>query len=92
MDVVRLHSLSRTIVSDRDTKSIWSKLGTKILYSTNCHPQMDGQTKVVNKTLGKLLKFVKKSLGVARIGYPMLSSLIIGEEGLSRAQFIKDKA
>ncbi|RDX84168.1 hypothetical protein CR513_34825, partial [Mucuna pruriens] len=69
-DVVQLLGLSRTIVLDRDTKflehfwrSLWSKLKTKLLFSTTCHPQTDGQTEVVNRTLGKLLRcFVKKSL------------------------------
>ncbi|RDX88532.1 hypothetical protein CR513_29858, partial [Mucuna pruriens] len=69
-NMVRLHGLSRNIVSDKDTKflghfwtSLWSKLETMLLYSTTCHPQMDGQTEVVNRTLGHLLRyFVKKSL------------------------------
>ncbi|RDX86283.1 Tf2-9, partial [Mucuna pruriens] len=53
-DVVRLHGLPRTIVSDKDTKflghfwrSLWSKLGTKLFHYTTCHPQMDGQIKVI---------------------------------------------
>ncbi|RDY08671.1 hypothetical protein CR513_07070, partial [Mucuna pruriens] len=29
-------------------RSIWSKLGTKLLYSTTYHPQTDGQTKVLH--------------------------------------------
>ncbi|RDX80763.1 Retrovirus-related Pol polyprotein from transposon 17.6, partial [Mucuna pruriens] len=47
----------------RVAMSLWSRLGTKILFSIICHPQMDGQTKVVNRTLGQLLRcFVKKNL------------------------------
>jgi hypothetical protein len=48
-DVVRLHGLPRSIVSDRDTKFVghfWrtlgKKLGTKIYFSYSYHLQMDG--------------------------------------------------
>ncbi|RDX95789.1 hypothetical protein CR513_21641, partial [Mucuna pruriens] len=60
----------RTILSNKDSKffdhfwrSLWSRLGTKLPYSTTCYPQMYGQTKVVNRNLGQLLRcFVKRSL------------------------------
>ncbi|RDX96980.1 hypothetical protein CR513_20310, partial [Mucuna pruriens] len=29
-------------------RSLWSRLGTKLLFPITCHPQMDGQTKVEN--------------------------------------------
>jgi hypothetical protein len=54
-EIVRLHGMPQTIVSNHDTKfvsyfwkTIWAKLGTKLLLSTTCHPQINGQTEVVN--------------------------------------------
>ncbi|RDX73052.1 hypothetical protein CR513_47388, partial [Mucuna pruriens] len=36
-------------------RTFWSKLDTKLLFSTACYPQIDGQTEVTNKTLSQLL-------------------------------------
>lgn len=50
----------KTIISDHDASFLLlledmvgggGKLGTKLLFSTTCDPQIDGQTKVVNHTL-----------------------------------------
>jgi hypothetical protein len=64
-EVVQLHCVPWTIVSNRDTKilsyfwkTLWGKLGTILLLSTTCHPQTVGQTEVVNRTLSTLLRAV----------------------------------
>jgi hypothetical protein len=61
-DIIRLHGFPTSIMSDRDIKfmsylwkTLMAKLGIKILFSSSSHPQTDGQTKVVNQSLGNLL-------------------------------------
>jgi hypothetical protein len=60
-EVVRLHDLNRSIVSDRDTKfvghfwrTLWKNMGTNLSFISSYHPQIDGKTKVVNKSLVNL--------------------------------------
>jgi hypothetical protein len=67
-EIIRLHGVPNTIVSDCDTKflshfwrSLWAKLGTNLLFSTTCHPQTDGQTEVVNRMLSTMLRAVLKT-------------------------------
>ena len=66
-DIVRLHGVPRTIVFYRDMKfmsyfwkTLWGKLETKLLFSTTCHPQNDGQMEVVNYTLSTLLRAIQQ--------------------------------
>jgi hypothetical protein len=66
-EIIRLHGVPNTIVSDYDTKflshfwrTLLAKLGTELLFSTTCHPQSDGQTNVVNMALSTMLRALLK--------------------------------
>ena len=61
--VVRHHGLPKTLVSDRDTRftgKFWQALfhatGTRLNLSTSFHPQTDGQTERMNRTLEESLR------------------------------------
>ncbi|KAK1614913.1 hypothetical protein QYE76_020430 [Lolium multiflorum] len=61
-------SLKASIVSDRDVKfmsylwkSLMAKFGVKLLFSSSSHPQTDGQTEVVNRSLSTLLRTLVKT-------------------------------
>jgi transposase InsO family protein len=60
--IVRLHGVPITIISDRDkvfTSHFWKELlkalGTQLHYSTAYHPQTDGQSERVNQCLEQYL-------------------------------------
>ncbi|WVZ58041.1 hypothetical protein U9M48_008353 [Paspalum notatum var. saurae] len=62
-EIVRLHGLPTSIVSDRDpvfTSTFWSTLfkllGIKLHMSSAFHPQSNGQTEAVNKMIGMYLR------------------------------------
>jgi hypothetical protein len=67
-EIIRLYGVPNTIVLDRDAKflshfwrTLWFKLGTKLLFFTTCHSQMDGQTEVVNRTSSTILWVILKT-------------------------------
>ena len=64
-EVVRLHGLQSSIVSNRDSKftSRWWRelhcvMGAKLLMSTSFHPQTDSQTECVNCSIGQIFQSV----------------------------------
>ncbi|GJZ18426.1 transposon ty3-I gag-pol polyprotein [Tanacetum coccineum] len=86
-EIVSLHGVPKTKVSDRDVKflshfwlTLWLKLRTKHKFSTSSHPQTDGQTEVINRTLGSLLRAL------------ITTNLKQWEELLPRAEFTYNRA
>jgi hypothetical protein len=86
-EIVHLHGMPSTIISDRDAKflshfwrTLWNKLGTKLLFSTTCHLQTVGQTEVVKRTLSTMLRVILKQ------------NLMMWEECLPHVEFAYNRA
>ena len=62
-NVVRLHGVPTSMISDRDSKftsafwaRVFARLGTKLGMSSSFHPETDGQTERMNRTLEDMLR------------------------------------
>ncbi|KAL0546140.1 hypothetical protein IC582_016046 [Cucumis melo] len=62
-EIVRLHGVPVSIVSDRDArftskflKGLQAAMGMRLDFSTTFHPQTDGQTKRLNQVLEDMLR------------------------------------
>lgn len=63
IDVVRLHSVLKNIVSNRDAKftskfwkELFAVLGTKLAFNTTYHPQTNGKMGRINQILEDMLR------------------------------------
>nr|GEY16252.1 RNA-directed DNA polymerase [Tanacetum cinerariifolium] len=62
-EIMKLHGAPKTLTSNQDVKfvshfwrTLWTRLGSKLQFSSSHHPQTYGQTEVVNRSLGNLLR------------------------------------
>jgi hypothetical protein len=84
-EIVILHRLPRSITFDRDTmfiehfwRILWKNMGSKLLYNFTYHPQIDGQTEVVNQSLGNTLRILSgRSQDNGILSWDMLNLLIM---------------
>jgi hypothetical protein len=87
-EVVRLHGILSSIVSDRDpvfTSSFWGELfrlaGVKLRFTSAFHPQSDGQSEATNRVIAMYLRCLtgdrpRNLAGVVALGGILLQFLL----------------
>ncbi len=69
-EVVRLHGIPEVIIHDRDVRftatywqNLWKERGTEVRFSTAYHPQTDGQTERMNRTVIQIMRTMVEEYG-----------------------------
>nr|GEX61941.1 RNA-directed DNA polymerase [Tanacetum cinerariifolium] len=97
-EIVKLHGVPKTFTYDRDVKfvshfwcTLWTRLGSRLQFSSFHHPQTDGQTEVVNQSLGNLLRnLIGDNAKYLMDLVPVLDVGRFSEEGVDQSEQMKE--